>query len=90
MKYRTMTGIVAQILQVAAQGEGASRSHIAYKALLTFKQLKDYMPLLMEEGFLIDYGSYGTERLYKTSKKGDKFLQIYRCLAEYLPIGPQN
>ena len=95
MKYRSRTDIVAQILQIAIAAEegkgGVTRSHIANKGSLTLKQMKEYIPILTEEGFLMDYyDNDRNERLYKTTEKGIKFLRLYHHLDAYLPTMMQN
>ncbi len=49
MKYRSRTDIVKLILE-AANGGGANKSKLMYKAFLSFAQLKEYVTLLLENG----------------------------------------
>jgi predicted transcriptional regulator len=93
MRYRSRTDIVAQIVQiaVAAEGKGVTRSHIGNKGSLTLKQMKEYIPILTEEGFLMDYyDNERNERLYKATEKGIKFLRLYHHLDAYLSTVMQN
>ena len=78
MKYRSRTEITAQILK-AAVGGSASKTNIAYKAFLSYQQLKEYLALLSENG-LLDYDQ-GTNT-YRTTEKGARFLKIYERLDE--------
>jgi predicted transcriptional regulator len=66
MKYRSRIQITSQILQ-AADGGGATRTKIMYKAFLNFVQLEEYLKILTEGG-LLDYDS--ESRTFKTTPKG--------------------
>src|SRR2546422_835291 len=44
MKYRSRTDIVTQILD-AANGNGANKTRIMYKAYLSYAQLKEYLSI---------------------------------------------
>jgi predicted transcriptional regulator len=72
MKYRSRTDITSQILDVASGG--ATKTKIMYRSYLSYAQLKEYLTVLEENGLL----SYNTsDRLFKTTAKGHKFLKIY-------------
>jgi predicted transcriptional regulator len=78
MKYRSRTDIVAQILD-AASGYGANKTKIMYKAYLSYAQLKEYLSILMENGLLEENH---TEKLFKTTEKGIKFMRVYGRMDE--------
>lgn len=72
MRYRSRTDIASQMLEAATGG--ASKTRIMYKAFMSYEQLKEYLSLLSENGML----EYDDEnRLYRTTEKGNKFLEIY-------------
>ena len=73
MKYRSRIDIISQILD-AANGCGATRGRMVYKAFLNYDQLQDYTMLLIEND-LLHYDS--TMRTFKTTEKGLRFLQVY-------------
>lgn len=75
MKYRSRTDIVAQVLE-AANG-GATKTRIMYSAYLSYAQLKEYLSILTEND-LLEYDE--TERKYRTSEKGMKFIRIQQSL----------
>ena len=53
MKYRSRSDIVELLLD-AANGGGATKTKLMYKAYLSFNQLREYLTLLVENG-LIEY-----------------------------------
>jgi predicted transcriptional regulator len=85
--------IVAQILQTARGG--AIKTHIMYKAKLSYGQLSEYIPMLVEKGFLenitvVDHGQ--TKRLFKTTDQGERFLGQVRSIDQLWSTGfdPKN
>ena len=80
MKYRSRTEIVSNILD-AANGGGATKTKIMYKAFLSYAQLKEYLSVLTENN-LIEY-SNGTQT-FKTTEKGFNYLKMYNEIGELL------
>ena len=78
MKYRSRTDIVTQILD-AANGYGANKTRIMYKAYLSYAQLKEYLSILITNGLLEENQA---EKLYKTTEKGIKFMRVYSHMDE--------
>jgi predicted transcriptional regulator len=74
MRYRSRTDIVAQILEAANGGDGATQAKIMYKAFLSYVQLREYLTLMVENG-LLKY--YQREQIYKTTEKSNRFLRLY-------------
>ncbi len=73
--------IVAEILETAKGG--AIKTHIMYKAKLSYAQLNDYLPLLLEKGFLKNLTivrNRQVKHLLKTSEQGEQFLENFRLL----------
>jgi predicted transcriptional regulator len=81
MKYRSRTEIVGLILE-AANGGGATKTKIMYKAFLSFAQLREYLTTLQDNG-LIEYE--GGMQTYRTTEKGMKLLDIYEKMHELAP-----
>ena len=73
MKYRSRIDIISQILD-AANGCGATRGRMVYKAFLKYDQLQEYTMLLIEND-LLHYDS--TMRTFRTTEKGRAFIQAY-------------
>ena len=82
MKYRSRTEIVGLILE-AANGGGATKTKIMYKAFLSFAQLREYLTMLQDNG-LIEYE--GGKQTYRTTEKGMRLLQIYNKMYELAPL----
>ena len=77
MKYRSSTDLVAHVLD-AADG-GATKTKIMFKAYLGYRQLQEYLTLLVENG-LIEYNKQETK--YTTTEKGRRFLKLYDRINE--------
>jgi predicted transcriptional regulator len=82
MKYRSRSEIVSLLLD-AANGGGATKTKLMYKAYLSFNQLREYLSLLVENG-LIEYEE--GMRTYRTTEKGIRLLQIQNTMDEIAPI----
>ena len=82
MKYRSRSDIVGLLLD-AANGGGAIKTKLMYKAYLSFNQLREYLTLLVENG-LIEY-EVGM-RTYRTTEKGIRLLQIQNTMDEIVLI----
>ena len=81
MKYRSRTEIVGLILE-AANGGGATKTKIMYKAFLSFAQLREYLTML-QDNRLIDYER--GRQTYRTTEKGMRLLDIYGKMFELAP-----
>jgi predicted transcriptional regulator len=81
MKYRSRSDIVGLLLD-AANGGGATKTKLMYKAYLSFNQLREYLAFLIENG-LIDYEGHQT---YRTTENGMRVLQLQNRIEEIAPI----
>ena len=81
MKYRSRSDIVRLLLD-AANGGGATKTKLMYKAYLSFNQLREYLTLLVENG-LIEYEGGQT---YRTTEKGMRVLQLQNAMDEVAPV----
>ena len=74
---------MASILHVAEIAD--SKTHIMYKANLSYRQLERYLDLLQDKGLLkvvgVEHHSRPTE-LFAATDKGLSFLKAYRRLEE--------
>jgi predicted transcriptional regulator len=73
--------IVAEILQTARGG--AIKTHIMYKAKLSYGQLSEYLPMLVERGFLenttvVEHRQ--TKRIFRTTEEGERFLDNVKSI----------
>ena len=71
--YRSRTEIAAQILQAANGYDEITKTKIIYVAFLSYKQLQEYLPPLIQNGLLEKLE--GTKR-YKITEKGLKILKM--------------
>lgn len=74
-KRRGHHDIVAEILHHAKGGR--IKTHIMYKARLSYSQVQEYLPLLIDKGFLENTTFKQRRRiktLYKTTEKGIEYL----------------
>jgi predicted transcriptional regulator len=85
MKYRSRTEIASRILESAASG--TTRTKIMYKAYLSYAQLKEYLPVLEENG-LLAYDKVG--QIYRTTQKGLHFLNISNSLQDMMEGVPNT
>ena len=81
MKYQSRTDIVKLILE-AANGGGANKSKLMYKAFLSFAPLREYLTTLQDNG-LVEYE--GGMQTYRTTEKGMRLLDIYEKMHELAP-----
>jgi predicted transcriptional regulator len=74
-KRRDRHDIVAEILKTARGGK--IKTHIMYKAKLSYSQINEYLKLLVEKGFLENMSikrKKQTITMYRTTQKGMEFL----------------
>jgi predicted transcriptional regulator len=73
MKYRNRTDIINQILDTA-NGCGATKTKILYKACLSHNELKEYLTVLTQSDLLI----YDVQtHTFMNIEKGLRFLKTY-------------
>lgn len=73
--------IVAEILETARGG--AIKTHIMYKAKLSYNQLNDYLTSLVESGLLENHTIIRNRKIkqfFKTSELGVTFIRNFRTL----------
>ena len=83
MKYRSRSDIVGLLLD-AANGGGATKTKLMYKAYLSLNQLREYLALLVENG-LVEY-EQGMQT-YRTTEKGMRVLRLQNEVNELAPVG---
>jgi predicted transcriptional regulator len=80
-KYRSRDDIIASILQATIEKQ--IRTKIMYKTYLPYKQLKEYLLLLLENS-LLEYQQ--GEQTYRTTEKGRRLLDIYNQINELVVL----
>ena len=80
-KNRNRLGIVANILTIAKTG--ALKTHLMYRANLSYTMLRDYLKFLLDNGLLSE-SQYPEDKvtLYRTTDKGTRFLESYVALKD--------
>jgi predicted transcriptional regulator len=81
MKYRSRSDIVGLLLD-AANGGGATKMKLMYKAYLSFNQLREYLTLLVENGLI----EYEVGQTYRTTEKGMRVLHLQNAMDEVSPV----
>ena len=86
MGNRSSIDIASDVLEVA-NGGGASKTQIMYRAVLSHKQMKEYVNFLVGRGLLVyDYvnNQHRGAQMFKTTEKGLRFLEIYNRLHDMI------
>jgi predicted transcriptional regulator len=78
MKHRSRSEITGAILE-AANGGGATKTTIMFKAVLAYEHMKGYLLSLIEDG-LIEYEQ--GMMTYRTTPKGMQLLRLYNNVNE--------
>ena len=84
MKNRTHHDILAKVLQAAKGTDGTTKTRIMYSAYLSSNQLKEYISFCQGHG-LVSYDA--GKRVYKTTVKGIRLLEIFAKMYEIVPSG---
>jgi predicted transcriptional regulator len=81
MKYRSKIEVMCQILEVAKDNGGATKTRIMYKAFLSYIQLKEQLRFLLERKLL----KFDVNTLtYKTTEKGLEFIELYNKMSKVI------
>jgi predicted transcriptional regulator len=86
-KRRDRLFIIAEMLDIAK--DGALKTQIMYKANLSFSQLNTYLELLLETE-LLEIMEKGGKTIYKTTKKGCKYIEHYKEIIDTLSNNSNN
>ena len=78
MKHRSRSEIIGAILE-AANGGGATKATIMYKAMLSYEYMKEYLLTLVQDD-LMEYEQ--GMMTYRTTPKGMRVLQLYNSVNE--------
>jgi predicted transcriptional regulator len=73
MRQRSRTDIIGDILDAANDSGGIAKTKLMYKAFLSYTQLKEYLPFLIEKGLLRCELNTQT---FKTTQKALSFLPL--------------
>lgn len=84
---RDMLYIIADIIKIARNG--ASKTHIMYKANLSTVQLNSHLSFLLSKSFLVK-NTENERRVYRPTEKGLDYLQRYQRITDMLRTGGDN
>jgi predicted transcriptional regulator len=80
-KHRNRIQIISELLEVARGG--VIKTHLMYSANLSFKMLSQYLDFMLRAGLLKEVKNPETgTKIYKTTSKGTKYLELYRKVQE--------
>lgn len=80
-KRRDRHDIIVEILKTAM--EGRIKTHIMYKAKLSYAQLNEYLPSLVDNGFLENTtvkSRRSHKRVFKTTLKGLRLIENFETM----------
>jgi predicted transcriptional regulator len=83
-QHRSRLKIINDILAVARHG--ARKTHIMYRANLSYDQLNEYLSFLLDNGLIEKEADmeYEGAVIYKVTQKGRQFLERYSQLQDIL------
>jgi predicted transcriptional regulator len=73
--YRRKLDIIADVLSVASDGDGAKKTQIMYQANLSYKLLMKYL-VAVRRAYLVSFER--GRRCYVLTSKGKQFLDLYK------------
>lgn len=88
-KNRSRMEIVANILDIARTG--ALKTHLMYKANLSYMVVSQYLEFLNKSELIKEtFDDQGMIKLYQTTPKGLKYLQVYESLQTIAAIDAER
>lgn len=86
-KRRDRLYIIAEILTIAK--DGCLKTQIMYRANLSFAQLNEYISFLIKME-LLKIKNENRKNMYRTTAKGDKYLEKYKDISSLLGNNEDN
>ena len=88
-KNRNRIEIVANILDIARNG--ALKTHLMYKANLSYMVVTQYLSFLVRSGLIEEvFSEDGPTKMYKTTAKGFQYMQVYDSLQSIAGLDSQK
>ncbi|MGC1931596.1 MAG: winged helix-turn-helix domain-containing protein [Candidatus Nitrosopolaris sp.] len=84
---RSRLDVIASILRVVSARE-ASKTRIMYGAYVSYAQIREYMPSMLENSLLTTTNEQ--QSLYKIREKGMRFLELYEGLNEMIAMDKRD
>lgn len=82
-KRRDKLIIIAEIIDIASKG--TSKTHIMFKANLSFSQLNQYLELLIQTE-LLERSTCGGKEVYRATQRGIEFMEKQCQIVSFLNI----
>lgn len=82
MILRDFQEIIAEILECAQGGQGITKTRVMYEVQLSFAQIKEYLQYLQHYELV---SCDKQNRLFRTTMKGKRFLELYNEMTELAP-----
>lgn len=79
---RNKMEIIHDILLIVQNSRNAKKTHLMYKANLSYKQMKTYLQELLDKGF-VEGNSTSEDYSIKITKKGTNFMGKYTQMKEF-------
>ena len=79
MILRDFQEIIAEILECAQVAQGITKTRVMYEVQISFTQIKEYLQYLQQRE-MVSYDKQN--RLFRTTLKGKKFLELYNEISE--------
>jgi predicted transcriptional regulator len=88
-KNRNRMEIVANLLTIAKGG--ALKTHLMYRANLSYLMVTEYLGFLCQSNLIREQvDEEGATKLYQTTEKGLKYLEVYDTLQEIIGLDSQR
>jgi predicted transcriptional regulator len=88
-KNRNRIEIVANILDIARNG--ALKTHLMYKANLSYMVVTQYLGFLIRSGLIEEvFSEEGPTKMYKTTAKGFQYMEVYDSLQSIAGLDSQK
>jgi predicted transcriptional regulator len=88
-KNRNRIEIVANILDIARNG--ALKTHLMYKANLSYMVVTQYLSFLIRSGLIEEvFSEDGPTKMYKTTSKGFQYMEVYDSLQSIAGLDSQK
>ena len=81
--------IVANLLTIAKNG--ALKTHLMYRANLSYLMVTEYLDFLCRSDLICEnVDEEGTSKIYRTTAKGLKYLEVYETLQTIIGLDSQR
>ena len=83
---RSNVAIIADMLRLGGNGNGAGKTEIMYGANMSYYQLKKYLNFLLSQGFIDSLARENSHMTYHVTEKGQELLGSIDKVMEILEL----